>query len=125
MNLLTPAPKGKISVSASALDSTDAKPFAESIRKVLEKSGFEISDPPKHFAATLSWDRPGAWMIVSDLHHAPPHARPIQNAFGSLGIYLEGIAKPDDVDADAVVIGVSSHPLKSEPVPPELLGTPR
>jgi hypothetical protein len=121
IKLLTAARKGPTAVSAAFVDSTDAKEFAKSIKTVLTKSGFILSDPPKSLMV-LSYSKPGAWIFVRDLKHAPPHATAIQNAFGAIGVFLEGFAKPEAIeDADMVVIAVSSHPLKPDALPPELI----
>lgn len=108
---LQSGPKGPISVVSSVLDSTDAKLLAESIKEALGKSGFTLSDRPKSLGGILAWDRPGAWILVKDLDHPPPHAASIQRAFAAIGIFLEGLPKPNELDADTVVIAISSHPL--------------
>jgi cell division protein FtsL len=122
VRLLKDAPKGPISVSSPFTDSTDAGPFAASIKEALTKAGYTIVDPPSSLKSIMNWDRPGAWLLVHSLtQRAPPYGPAIQRAFAAIGIYLEGIAKPDDVPEGVLVIAVSSHPLKSEPIPSQLL----
>jgi hypothetical protein len=121
VKLLAATPKGPVSIDVPFVDSTDAKPFARSIEDALKKAGFEISGVPGSSGVNLSWDRPGAWILFHDTASVPPHASPLQTAFAAVGIYLEGIPMPNNVPLGMVVIAVSSHPLKSEPIPDELL----
>jgi hypothetical protein len=98
-----------------------AKLFAESIRKVLSKAEFTIAPVPKKISGTLAFSAPGAWIMVRDLKDAPSQAGAIQKAFAAAGVFLEGVAKPEYLDdPNDVVIAVSSHPFKPEPVPPAL-----
>jgi F0F1-type ATP synthase membrane subunit b/b' len=101
--------KGPVAVTYGAVDSTDAKGFAEQIKDVLAKAGFNVVNSPKDY---LSFSAPGAFMMVRDIQHAPPYASEIQKAFyDEIGILFSGASKPEDVSDDApVVIAVSSHP---------------
>jgi hypothetical protein len=121
VKILAPASKGPVAVFSPFLESTDAKAFAKSIEETLKKAGFEISDVPTPLKNTLSFDQPGARMFVHDESNTPPHAFPVQLAFAAIGMYLAGDIKPDDAPPGMVVIAVSSHPLKSEPIPEVLL----
>jgi hypothetical protein len=121
VKFLASGPKGPVAIDVPFVDSTDAKPFARSIENALKKAGFEISSVPRSSGVNLSWDRPGAWMLVHDMTKPLPHAVALQTAFAAIGIYLEGMSRPDDVPPGMVVIAVSSHPLKSEPIPEALL----
>jgi hypothetical protein len=121
VKFLASTPKGPVAIDVPFIDSTDAKPFARSIEDTLKKAGFEISSVPGSSGVNLSWDRPGAFMLVHDMKISLPHANALQVAFAAIGIYLEGISKPGDVPPGMVVIAVSSHPLKPKPIPDELL----
>ena len=110
VEILTPAPKGIVFVIPGFFDGTDAKPFAASVSDVLRRSGFTVSEPTGTVKEVIGYDRAGAWLWVNDIGHTPPHARPIQDAFKSIGISLDGISKPETVDPKSVLIAIGSHP---------------
>lgn len=101
--------KGPVAVAYGFTDSTDAKGFAEQIKDVLTKAGFNVVKSPKDY---LSFSIPGAFMLVRDAQHVPLYAEAIQKAFrDEVGIVFGGISKPEDVSDDVpLVIAISSHP---------------
>jgi hypothetical protein len=118
LKVLLPA-NCRISIAEPFLDSTDANPFAKSIRDVFSAAEVTLS-PSKKLGNVLGWSGPGAWLEVSRLDNIP-YAAAVQRAFASADIYLEGNVKPEDLDdPEHVLIIVSSHPLKPQVVPAPL-----
>jgi len=61
---LDATPKGNVSVMPPFFDSADAKTFADSIKKVLEVSGFINTDSPPGVENIVVWSAPGAFLLI-------------------------------------------------------------
>jgi hypothetical protein len=106
---LKAAPKGNVFVIGSFFDA-ESRQYAEQILSVMTEAGFDTTEMPARPDKPIGYTSPGAWLWLRDVPTAPPHAAPIQRAFQAAGIYLDGQSHPDLLEADEVLIAVSSHP---------------
>jgi hypothetical protein len=105
------SPKGKVFVVSSFFDA-EARQFGAEIEDALRASGYEVKEIPQDRPQRpIGYTSPGAWLWVHNLNDPDGlHAKPIQDAFKAAGLYLDGQAHPDLLEAGEVMIAVSSHP---------------
>ena len=112
--------KCSISVVEPLIDSTDAAPFAQSIRDVFKDAGVSLVQSKLVETGILSWTGPGIWLETSRSTNVPC-ALAIQKSFALADVFIGGQIKPEDLnDPEQVLIVVSSHPFEIRPVPEPL-----
>jgi hypothetical protein len=83
-DLLKNCPKEEVIVQAEQADA-EGKGFADKIKAVLKKSGFNVLPYPTY---ELSVPKQGAFIFLKDEFHPPPHAIPLQEAFKAAGFWM-------------------------------------
>lgn len=102
--LLKSGPKGIVRMRPKMWD-PEAEGFSKQIAGVLREAGFDVKDE-----STVSYGILGAFLVIRDANHRPPHFEFIHDCFKTIGIDLPAYAEEYVPDTESVVIGVSSHP---------------
>ena len=110
--LTAAAPKGRIRIKILIGEGGEPTRFAQSLRQMLEESGFTIIDPTSSFM--VSGDISGLYLKVKNTSRPPNHTRIVQQGLQSVGISAPAAPEDDaflgDLSENEVVIYVYKKP---------------